>query len=365
MRTGRRTGSTAITILASAGASKGAPRRLGVGLSRLQGIWVHAAEPTLLGCSGSGVRARACGLGRAGSGVRARVFGLGRADSGVRARACGLEPPACARPAPRRPAPWLLAFARWARHGTIRPSRSAMRPEPARVVFTTAAAMLGVAAIGVVDYATGTEVRVFPLYYVPISIAAWWTGRKPALLVAVVSTVAWLGSNQLAGLHTPLWVDAVNSLMQLGSFSLIALLIAGLRAAHAKEQLRSRTDALTGLLNTRGFFEQVPRIVSLAHRHRQPLTVAYVDLDDFKLVNDSQGHGAGDRVLQRAAETMRTELRRGDVAARIGGDEFVLLLPHTDEPGARSVLQRLHERLQRSLRAECSVTGASMGAAVF
>lgn len=227
------------------------------------------------------------------------------------------------------------------------------------------AAVLGVVVIGVVDDLTGVELRVFPLYYVPISVAAWWAGRSSALVAAAASTLAWIVSNQFTGHHSAMWVDIVNSVMQLGSFSLVAMLIAGLRSAHANERARSRTDALTGLLNTRGFFEEAPRLLALAHRHEQALTVAYVDLDDFKLVNDSQGHAVGDQVLRLAADTMRAELRRADLAARIGGDEFVLLLPHTDEIGARSVLSRLHERLQRGLKAECPVTGASMGAAVF
>jgi diguanylate cyclase (GGDEF)-like protein len=226
-------------------------------------------------------------------------------------------------------------------------------------------ALVGVAVIGLVDYVTGTEIRVFPLYYLPISAAAWWTGRPVALGTATFSAVAWLASNILAGQHAAPWVDGINFFMQLGSFALVGVLIASLRSAHARERARSQTDPLTGLLNGRGFFEQVPRILALAHRHRQPLTVAYLDLDNFKQVNDSLGHAAGDEVLRSVAQTLRAGLRRGDFAARLGGDEFVLLLPQTDEAGARRVLERLHRHLQQQVRTSCEVAGASMGAVVF
>ncbi|WP_323137453.1 GGDEF domain-containing protein [Paraliomyxa miuraensis] len=227
------------------------------------------------------------------------------------------------------------------------------------------AAILGVAAIGVVDYATGIEIRVFPLYYLPISIAAWWSGHRAALGVATLSAIAWLASNDLAGQRTGPWIDTINFCMQLGSFALVGALIARLHSAYTRERALGHTDPLTGLLNSRGFFDQVPRALALAHRHEQPLTVAYLDLDNFKQVNDTLGHAAGDDVLREAASILAAGLRRGDFAARLGGDEFALVLPQTDEAGARHVLERLHHELQDGVRRHCEVAGTSMGAVAF
>ncbi len=239
------------------------------------------------------------------------------------------------------------------------------RKDRPTIEAVVAMAVLGVIALGFVDYATGTQVRVFPLYFIPVSAAAWWAGRPAALSIAFSSAVAWFASNYLAGQRISPWIEGINFFMQLGSFSLVGLLIAGLRSAHRRERARSHADPLTGLLNGRGIFDEAPRSLALAHRHRLPMTVAFLDLDNFKRVNDTLGHAAGDEVLRTAALTLREELRGGDFAARLGGDEFLLLLPQTDEVGARRVLERVHGRLQEQLRSTCPVAGASMGAVVY
>jgi diguanylate cyclase (GGDEF)-like protein len=104
---------------------------------------------------------------------------------------------------------------------------------------------------------------------------------------------------------------------------------------------RAETDPLTGLLNRNGFLTVAARERAVAERTRAPLTVAVLDLDGFKQVNDRFGHAAGDRVLADLAARWRDRLRAGDILARHGGDEFVLLLPATTAEGAAAVLDRL------------------------
>jgi diguanylate cyclase (GGDEF)-like protein len=104
---------------------------------------------------------------------------------------------------------------------------------------------------------------------------------------------------------------------------------------------RAETDPLTGLLNRNGFLTVAARERAVAERTRAPLTVAVLDLDGFKQVNDRLGHAAGDRVLADLAAGWRDRLRAGDILARHGGDEFVLLLPATTAEGAAAVLDRL------------------------
>jgi diguanylate cyclase (GGDEF)-like protein len=101
------------------------------------------------------------------------------------------------------------------------------------------------------------------------------------------------------------------------------------------------TDQLTGALNRTGFTAAALRERAIADRTGAPLTVAAIDLDDFKQVNDGAGHAVGDRLLATLASEWRTRLRPGDVLARHGGDEFVVLFPSTSEPEARSALARL------------------------
>ncbi len=101
------------------------------------------------------------------------------------------------------------------------------------------------------------------------------------------------------------------------------------------------TDHLTGLLNRNGFLAAAMRERSLANRTGAPLTLAVIDLDDFKQVNDRAGHAAGDKLLARLGQEWRERTRPSDILARHGGDEFVLLLPGTGQSGAEAALERL------------------------
>ncbi len=114
-----------------------------------------------------------------------------------------------------------------------------------------------------------------------------------------------------------------------------------LEAANRALDLQARTDALTGLLNRRGFESQMAFALALARRSSRPLSLITVDVDHFKRVNDTYGHEAGDEVLRRLARTLESRLRGSDVVARLGGEEFVALLPDTDLAGAQAIAQAL------------------------
>jgi diguanylate cyclase (GGDEF)-like protein len=123
----------------------------------------------------------------------------------------------------------------------------------------------------------------------------------------------------------------------------ITIVVAGLALSSVNAQLHRQalTDPLTGLLNRTGLAGAAEREIALADRTGLALTVAVLDLDDFKAVNDRDGHSAGDRVLSEIGHTWRTGLRKCDVLARNGGDEFVILLPATAADSAEQMLGRL------------------------
>ena len=108
---------------------------------------------------------------------------------------------------------------------------------------------------------------------------------------------------------------------------------------------QARTDALTGLVNRREFDRRFAGIVAGAQESGKPLVSCICDLDRFKEVNDSFGHSAGDHVLAQFGEILRTNLRRTDLVARIGGDEFLMALPNTTGEDARAIVERIREQL--------------------
>ena len=120
-----------------------------------------------------------------------------------------------------------------------------------------------------------------------------------------------------------------------------------LRHSRHQTQLRAlaQTDALTGLANLRAFRSRLDDEVRRARRYGTPLTCIMVDMDHLKPVNDAFGHGAGDRAIATVADVLRSQLRATDLGARYGGDEFVLLLPHTGAAEGRVLADRLCARL--------------------
>jgi len=104
---------------------------------------------------------------------------------------------------------------------------------------------------------------------------------------------------------------------------------------------RATTDYLTGLKNRLYFTERSSELISLSSRHKRRFTLVMIDIDNFKLINDKYGHSIGDEVLQAFAESLRAIMRESDIAARIGGEEFVLLLTETGIDGAQRIAERL------------------------
>lgn len=117
-----------------------------------------------------------------------------------------------------------------------------------------------------------------------------------------------------------------------------------------EQELRAQvgTDALTGVANRRAFLERADDEISRALRYGHPLSLLMIDIDHFKKVNDTHGHAAGDSALVRMVEACKPSLREHDLLARLGGEEFVVLLPHTDAGRALLVAERLREAVEKA-----------------
>jgi len=236
--------------------------------------------------------------------------------------------------------------------------------EPKAAVMLAGSAAL-VALVALVDYRTGVELHVFPLYFLPVLAVSLRLGRGPGLATAAACALAWDLSNRLAGMGGPLAAGLVNLLAMAVAFAAVALLSSALRRRLEREKALSRTDGLTGLLNGRGFYEAAAVELARSTRYRHPLTVAYVDLDDFKAINDRLGHARGDAVLVAAARALRRACRSTDLVARMGGDEFVVLLPETGREAAEAALPKLRTRVRDAAEAAGARVTASLGSVSF
>ena len=127
------------------------------------------------------------------------------------------------------------------------------------------------------------------------------------------------------------------------------------------EKLQARTDDLTGLLNVRGFTEQAEKLFGVSARHNRNITLACMDLDDLRGVNEKSGQKEGDELLRVVGNKIAASLRASDVAGRMGGDEFAILLPETDEEGARSMFDTFRITLLQEMEKNGWPVSFSMG----
>lgn len=215
-----------------------------------------------------------------------------------------------------------------------------------------------VALVGYLDYATGFEISLSFLYLVPIALATWYVDSRAGYIVIFLSVTTWILSNWAAGeTYSREVIRYWNAFTRLVIFVLILWLLQEFKRALAHERMLSQTDHLTGIANSREFYQQVHEELARAGRARRPLSVAYIDLDGFKEVNDSLGHRAGDQLLCTVAQSFQSTIRKTDLVGRLGGDEFVILFPNTGQEGAQCIMQRVqHTFLEQMNQRQSRVT---------
>ncbi|MGD9661583.1 MAG: diguanylate cyclase [Porticoccaceae bacterium] len=142
------------------------------------------------------------------------------------------------------------------------------------------------------------------------------------------------------------------------------LLTHELKVAKEDAENIARTDALTGLSNRRAFMELAEHLITLCKRSQQPVALIILDLDHFKRINDTYGHAMGDLVLQHTARIIESMLRESDICARLGGEEFAVLMPNTSHEGGRTVAEKLCQAIEgesASGQLACCKITASLG----
>lgn len=231
------------------------------------------------------------------------------------------------------------------------------------------AGLVATAVIGVVRYFTGPELALSFFYFIPILVTTWYVNGKTGVLMSFASAASWLSADLLMlGQFSHLWVPFLNETLRLLVFLIIAIGFSELKKTIELKDLAlqaARTDALTGIGNRRLFYDFATREMSRASRYNRPFSVAYLDVDNFKQVNDTRGHFVGDAILMVVAAALKENIRPMDVCSRLGGDEFVVLFPEIDAVAARTVGRRLQKSLQDAMRSHDWPVTFSIGMVTF
>jgi diguanylate cyclase (GGDEF)-like protein len=213
--------------------------------------------------------------------------------------------------------------------------------------------LLVVGVISLASHLSGPDVSFLLFYTAPVFMASWYAGRRAGYLMCAVSAAFWLLTAYDTHEHfssplVPYW----NAAARAAFMAFLAYLVTAFKRSLAHERELASTDFLTGAINSRSFATQAEAEIRRARRSGQHFSVAYMDVDNFKQVNDRLGHSAGDRLLKTVAGTIRENVRDVDAVARLGGDEFAILMPETDERAARAAIVRLRRQLLAAARAE-------------
>ncbi|HZS27908.1 MAG TPA: GGDEF domain-containing protein [Candidatus Angelobacter sp.] len=172
----------------------------------------------------------------------------------------------------------------------------------------------------------------------------WFVSSAAGLGIAIASatTVAVLS---YVGHRTAMPIFLINTVMETGLFVACVFVLTEVKILYQRERENSRVDFVTGLLNHRAMIELLGTEIRRIRRVQRPATVIYMDIDNFKEVNDRFGHNEGDRLLRELGQAIKSGLRATDLIARLGGDEFAILLPETDSEAAQAVAAKLYGTL--------------------
>lgn len=238
-------------------------------------------------------------------------------------------------------------------------------PEKGSTLFWVIVGIVSIGLLGILDYLTGIEFTFSLFYLAPIILVTWFTDLKVGIFMSLLSALVLSSAEIAAGQrYTHVIIYFLNTLVRALFYTILIYFVVELKKSQRKEQLAARTDFVTKLANRRYFDELLETEVERIRRYPHPITVVYMDMDNFKLVNDLFGHEIGDEVLRSIASELKAELRTTDTIARLGGDEFALLLPSTRQADAQVIIQRVRTHLAEAMRRRDWPVTFSMGAVV-
>jgi diguanylate cyclase (GGDEF)-like protein len=220
--------------------------------------------------------------------------------------------------------------------------------------------------LGAVQFILGKTINIAPFYVFPLLFSSWYGSRTTGMLSAVMSVLVYVIIEVAFSRVSP----TLNALLlftapYLAAYLLLAILIINFRNVHRTEVVAADTDNLTGMYNARSFYAELANELLRSKRYDHAFSLAYLDVDNFKSINDSLGHTAGDKLLKEVANCLVSSLRATDVIARLGGDEYACLLPETNQEEAKLAFLKTADLLKRRMAKNKWDVSFSIGVVTF
>ena len=208
------------------------------------------------------------------------------------------------------------------------------------------------------------QLEVF--YLLPLVVISWYGGRTAGFTIVVFIAAMFLLVKivLLESASLPI-SDVFYFTSRLAVYFLIALLIIDFRNVHNEEYSLANKDHLTGLLNARSFSIELANEILRSIRYNHIFSLSYLDIDNFKIINDTLGHQEGDRLLQTVSQTLILNLRKTDIIARLGGDEFAIIFPETGQEEVKSAFAKASSELKIKMNAKKWNVSFSVGIVTF
>lgn len=225
-------------------------------------------------------------------------------------------------------------------------------------------ALLALAAAAFFDVVTGGFSPLL-LYIAAVVCASWLCGRGAGLIISLLAVSCWAYSNYAQQTGSGSLIFACEAAEKGIILMAAALLVAELvnRLHPSTEALRH--DLLTGLFTNQSFTDSAEREINRCSRYGHPFSIVQIDADNFTRINQTVGHDAGDALLVSIAQVLRENLRKSDIVARLGGDNFAILLPEAGMEPARNAVVKLKSKLDETVAAQGYLLTFSIGMVTY
>lgn len=234
-----------------------------------------------------------------------------------------------------------------------------------RPVFVWWVSVLVVLIICYVFLLAEKHMDISILLVVPVLLVSWYGSNKAGLSLAMLSALFISAARVIGAYSNEVIYYLYSFVVTLGTLLLVAIIVTNFRKVHRVESVAADTDTLTSLHSKRSFYACFENEIKRSGRYGHKLSIAYIDVDNFKYVNDTFGHGSGDNLLIEISKCLVSSLRATDIVARIGGDEFVCLFPETAAKEAKEAILKAEKVLKKSMSENSWPVSFSVGVVTF